>query len=175
MFGSGISTTFLKDYNTSVRLLNNYLQTNQRSKAALNDLAYAYALNNKTNEAQEKINLAAREIDKNNYELVDICIYATQGLIFFREGLEEEGTKFYEVAVESSRRLPEKDMLHSAILNYTREILLHANTAENREKVVNLLKEVPEKPSDSANAVMREEVEKLLKEGAFELEVKSEK
>ncbi len=165
MFGSGISTTFQKDYDTSVRLLNTYLQTNQRSKAALNDLAYAYALNNKTDKAQEKINLAAKEIDKNNYELVDICIMATQGLILFREGLAEEGSKFYEAAIESSRLLTDKEMLHSAILNYTRELLLDSNTAEVREKVVNLLGDVPEKPSDAAANVMREEVEKLLKEG----------
>ena len=165
MFGSGISTTFKKDYKTSIRLLSTYLQTNQRSKAALNDLAYAYALNNDTVNAQIKIDLAAKEIDRNNYELVDICIVATQGLILFREGFVEEGTKCYEIAVESSRRLPDKDMLHSAILNYTRELLLHSNTTDTREKVVSLLGEVPEKPNDSANAVMREEVEKMLREG----------
>ena len=165
MFGSGISTTFLKDYKTSERLLSTYLQTNQRSKAALNDLAYAYALNNKTEEAQKRINLAAKEIDRNNYERVDICLMATQGLIFFRKGLAEDGTKFYEAAIESSRRSHEEDMLESAILNFTRELLLHSNISENREKVVNLLEEVPAKPKDSANAVMREEVEKLLKEG----------
>ena len=164
MFGSGISTTFQKDYKTSERLLSTYLQTNKRNKAALNDLAYAYALDNDTENAQKNINLAAKEIDRNHFELVDICIVATQGLIFFREGMPEEGSKFYETAIASSRRNQEEDMLHSAILNYTRELLLHSNTTENREKVVRLLKEVPEKPNDTANAVMREEVEKLLKD-----------
>jgi len=121
-------------------------------------------LNNKTKEAQENLNLAAREIDKDNYELVDICLVATQGLTLFRMGEAEEGAKYYEIAIESSRRSREDDMLESAILNYTRELLLYSNSAENREKVVNLLAEVPEKPKDSANGVMRGEVEKLLKE-----------
>lgn len=163
MFGSGISTTFQKDYMTSIRLLTTYLRTNQRNKAALNDLAYAYALNNDTENAQMTINLAAREIDKNHYELVDICILATQGLILFRGGMAEEGTKFYEIAIESSRPLEDKDMLHSAILNYARELLLDSKNAETREKVTNLLAEVPEKPEDVANKRMRDEVEELLK------------
>lgn len=165
MFGSGITTTFLKDYDKSEKFLSTYLKTNPHSKAALNDLAYAYALHNKTKEAQENLNLAAREIDRNNFELVDICLVATQGLTLFRMGDAEEGSKYYELAIESSRRSREDDMLESAILNYTRELLLYSNSAENREKVVNLLAEVPEKPKDSANGVMRGEVEKLLKEG----------
>lgn len=164
MFGSGITTTFLKDYERSEKFLSTYLKTNPRNKAALNDLAYAYALHNKTKEAQENLNLAAKEIDKDNYELVDICLVATQGLTLFRMGEAEEGAKYYEIAIELSRRSHEDDMLESAILNYTRELLLYSNTAENREKVENLLAGVPEKPKDSANGVMRGEVEKLLKE-----------
>ena len=170
MFGSGISTTFQKDYKTSERLLSNYLQTNKRNKAALNDLAYAYALDNDTANAQKNINLAAREIDKNHFELVDICIVATQGLISFREGMVEEGSKFYEIAIESSRRSQEEDMLHSAILNYARELLRHDHTTETREKVVRLLGDVPEKLTDSANVVMKEEVEKMLNENEDENE-----
>lgn len=164
MFGSGISTAFKKNYKTSIDLLKNYLRTNQRSKAALNDLAYAYALSNDTVNAQKNINAASKEIDRNNIELVDICIMATQGLILFREGMAEEGTGFYDFAIEWSRRHQDKDMLHSAILNFCRELLLHSNKAEVREKVTSLLAEVPEKPSDAANSVMREDVEKMLKE-----------
>ena len=165
MFGSGITTTFLKDYDKSEKFLSTYLKTNPRSKAALNDLAYAYALHNKTKEAQENLNLAAKEIDRNNYEPVDICIYATQGLILFRNGMAEQGAQYYEIAIESSRRSHEDELFESAILNYSRELLLHSNTVENREKVVNLLSEVPERPKDSAFGVMKEEVEKLLKKG----------
>ena len=76
----------------------------------------------------------------------------------------EEGSKFYEIAIESSRRSQEEDMLHSAILNYARELLRHDHTTETREKVVRLLGDVPEKLTDSANVVMKEEVEKMLNE-----------
>ena len=165
MFGSGITTNFLKEYDKSEKFLNTYLKTNPRNKAALNDLAYAYALHNKTKEAQKTLNLAAKEVDRNNYESVDICIFATQGLIFFRNGMSEEGTQYYDIAIESSRKFHEDELFESAILNFSRELLLHSNTAENRETVVNMLAEVPERPRDSAFGVMREEVEKLLKEG----------
>ena len=79
--------------------------------------------------------------------------------------MAEQGAQFYEIAIESSRRSHEDELFESAILNYSRELLLHSNTAEKREKVVNLLAEVSERPTDSAFGVMREEVENLLKEG----------
>lgn len=163
MFGSGISTIFQKDYQTSIRLLDNYLRTNQRSKAALNDLAYAYALDNDTVNAQKKLDMAVKEIDRNHYELVDICLIATQGLVLFREGNEELGSEFYESAIESSRRLSDKEMLHSAQLNYSRELLLHSNTEANREKVTNILQEVLPYPKGTANYELKAEVEELLK------------
>lgn len=165
MFGSGISTIFEKDYNTSIRLLSNYLRTNQRSKAALNDLAYAYALKNDTVNAQKKLDVAAKEIDSDHYEVVDICLVATQGLVLFREGDEVKGSRFYENAIDASRQLADKVMLNSAQLNYSREILLHSNTEANREKVANILKEVQQYNKGTANYELKAEVDELMKKG----------
>lgn len=167
MFGSGISTTFEKDYKTSIRLLNNYLRTNQRNKAALNDLAYAYALNNDTINAQKTIDIATKEIDKTRVELADICLVATQGLVFFREGDEKKGSYYYERAIEASRMLQMQEMLDSAKLNYSREILRFSNTSDSRAKVESILERIPQYPQATPNYLLRKEIELMLIEPTY--------
>lgn len=165
MFGSEISTVFEKDYKTSIQLLDKYLRTNQHNKAALNDLAYAYALNNDIVNAQKKIDAAIKEVDETNLDLADICLIATQGLVFFRAGNAELGSDLYEKAIDISKKLPEHTMLHSAQLNYAREILRLSNTKDSREKVTKILLEVPDYPKGTSNYMLKTEVEEKLKEG----------
>lgn len=158
MFGSGISTIYQKDYQTSIQILKTYLRTNSKSKAALNDLAYAYALNNEVAEAQKKLETAARQIDVNHLEEVDICLVATQGLICFRTGNVEDGTKLYEQAIELSRPLQRKEYHYSAILNYCRELLRTGKDKDVKEKVQNLLGTVPDYPKGTSIQLLKDEV-----------------
>lgn len=163
MFGSGISTIYEKDYKTSIRLLSNYLRTNQRNKAALNDLAYAYALNNDTSSAQKQIDLAIRCINPNSIENVDICIIATQGLILFRNGDVTTGADFYEKAIKASEYVSDKEMLHSAKLNYSRELLRSSSSDSDKEKVIRILQGIPDYPKGTPIFVLKNEVIKMLK------------
>lgn len=165
MFGSTISTVYKKDYGASIRILSNYLKTNQRNKVALNDLAYAYVLNKDVENAQKKLDLAFKEIDYNYIGKADVCLIATQGLVLFRKGNAEYGAALYEKAIELSRQLHETDMFHSAQLNYAREILLHSNNVESREKVTGILSNVPQCQIGTGIYMLKAEVEKLLKEG----------
>lgn len=162
MFGSGISTIYQKDYKTSIQILKTYLRTNNKSKAALNDLAYAYALNNEVAEAQKKLELASRYIDINHIEEVDICLVATQGLVCFRTGNLEEGSRLYEKAMEASRQLPHKDHLYSATLNYCRELLRSSKDEPTTEKVQSLLNTVADYPKGAPIQLLKEEVSKSL-------------
>lgn len=162
MFGSGISTIYQKDYKTSIQILDTYLRTNNKSKEALNDLAYAYALNNETVEAQRRIDSAARFIDMKYLEEVDICLVATQGLICFRTGNIEEGSRLYEQAIEASKLLPRKEHFYSATLNYCRELIRSNRAANNREKVQNMLEEVADYPKGTPIQLLKEEVEEEL-------------
>ena len=162
VFGSGISTIFEKDYQTSIRLLSNYLRTNQRNKAALNDLAYAYALNNDTVNAQKQIDLAIKGINRSSLENVDICLVATQGLILFRNGDVRTGSELYEKAIEASKHLSNKEMLYSAKLNFSRELLLSSISDSNKEKVQSLLVGIPDYPKGTGIFALKKEVENLL-------------
>lgn len=158
IFGASISTIYQKDYKTSIQILKTYLRTNNRNKAALNDLAYAYALDNETEKAQKIIDAAVRYIDPRNLEEVDICLVATQGLICFRTGNIEEGAKLYEQAIEASRSLSHKEHLYSATLNYCRELLHKLKGRDNVENVHNMLESVPEYPKGSPIQLLKDEV-----------------
>lgn len=162
MFGSGISTIYQKDYKTSILILNTYLRTNNKSKEALNDLAYAYVLNNETAEAQRRLDSVARFIDMAHLEEVDICLVATQGLICFRTGNIDEGSRLYEKAIELSRPLPRKEYFYSAILNYCRELMRSSNEASAKEKVQNMLAEVADYPKGTPIQLLKEEVDEML-------------
>lgn len=165
VFGSNISTTFEKDYKTSIKLLETYLQTNKRNKAALNDLAYACALNNETEKAQLNVNLAIREMDANHPVPADICLAATQGLIYFREKDAQQGAEYYETAISACEKIRRDDMKYSATLNYAREILLFENSEANREKVHNMIKGIPAAEDGTELHELRKEVDKQLIEG----------
>ena len=162
MFGAGVATTFLRDYKTSIQILSDYLLTNQRSKAALNDLAYAYALNNEVENAQKRLDIAAKEIDYGHLEEVDICLVATQGLILFRTGNVEAGSRLYENAIDVSKKLPRKEVQYTAQLNYCRELPRHSDDDSNRLKATIILNEIPNYPAGTPIFVLRNEVEGIL-------------
>ena len=164
VFGSNISTTFEKDYNTSIRLLETYLQTNRRNKAALNDLAYAYALNKDPDNAQKQVDRAMQVVDVNNPEPADICLVATQGLILFRKKDVKQGSEFYEAAIQACEKLRRDDMLYSAKLNYAREILLYKNDEFNREKVQHLIADIPDSEIGTERHELLKDVKRMLKQ-----------
>lgn len=164
VFGSNISTTFCKDYKTSIKLLGTYLLTNRNNKAALNDLAYAYALDDDTVNAQKQVDKAMKGVDMKNPEPADICLVATQGLIYFREKAIEEGREYYETAIKACEKIRRFDMLYSAKLNYSREILHYKNDEESREKVVRLIADVPKAEKGTERYEQLKDVKIMLEE-----------
>ena len=68
---------------------------------------------------------------------IKICITATKGLIAFRKGNIEEGHGYYTNAILEAMNYPRNPYLYcSAVLNYSREILLNDAKKENVELVV---------------------------------------
>lgn len=165
VFGSNISTTFEKDYKTSIKLLETYLQTNRQNKAALNDLAYAYALNKDPDNAQKQLDKAMKVVDVKNPEPADICLVATQGLVLFRKKAVKEGSEFYEAAIRACERMRRFDMLYSAKLNYAREILISENSETNREQAQRLISDIPDSENGTERHELIKDVKKMLERG----------
>lgn len=167
LYGAGIATIHLKDYNTSVELLNQYLLTNKQPseerRKAQNDLAYALALNNEAMKAQQVLNSVAGGIDISSIKRVDICLVATQGLIAFRMGDAEKGKHYYENAIDLSEKRKEKFTKHTAQINYCRELLLSSKSQENKDLVTKILEEIPQYGKEVPISVMRKDVENMLK------------
>lgn len=167
LYGAGIATIYLKDYSTSIDLLNQYLLTNKQPseerRKALNDLAYAFALNKKADKAQQVLDSVAGGIDVSSIKRVDICLVATQGLIAFRLGDVEKGKHFYENAIDLSEKRKEKYTKHTAQINYCRELLLSSKCQENKELVTRILEEIPLYNKEVPISVMRKDVEIMLK------------
>ena len=145
-------------------MLETYLKTNQRNKAALNDAAYAYALDNQPIEAQKKLDQAARYMNVEHPDESDVCLVATQGMVMFRMGDVANGTKLYENAIDVFSRGQRKDLEKSARLNYAREILRHDNNEASREKVTTLIKGIDENEINVELNELLKDVKKMLEE-----------
>lgn len=168
MYGSKIATIHLNQYDKSEELLTHYLLTNKEEsverRTAQNDLAYALALNNNPDEAQGYLDKAFKGVDFQQIQKEDICLFATQGLVEFRKDNPENGSEWYEKAIDMCNQVADKYMLHSAQVNYCRELLRNNMSQENKDKVGNILAGIPKYDKEDSIAVIRNEVENLLSE-----------
>ena len=107
----------------------------KQQQLLINDYAYTLALNGNTAEAEIQILKAKNSPD--DAPEIKICITATKGLIAFRKGNIEEGHGYYTNAILEAMNYPRNPYLYcSAVLNYSREILLNDAKKENVELVV---------------------------------------
>lgn len=132
MFGSNIATTILKDNNKSISILKTGLISHPNDPQIINNLAYAYALENKPDVALAELS----KLKDSNYETTtQACLMATKGLAQFRKGQLELGRENYLRAIKITKELNNKELNWIAILNYAREEIkiesIYTNDAMN--------------------------------------------
>jgi hypothetical protein len=159
LFASSISTTHLKNYELSEKILKIGLQANPQDAQLINNIAYACALNNEIKKAEDYLALIKSNfvIDKTT----EICLLATKGLVNFRKGLYESGRDLYLSAIEKSNENNDSPTLKStAILNYAREELLINPKA--KEQIDQLLSKIKVNPKDEDTNALKNDVMMLI-------------
>lgn len=142
-FASNMAYTYVKDYDAAIRILEFGLKSNPLDATLLNNLAYAYSLNNQPQKAIETLDQIPKGAKTSDY--LKVCITATRGMAEYRSGNPSEGERLYLEAMNSANDLtiPEykKVLLSKALLNYIREKAL-AKQAIN-EELVNNIEQIP--------------------------------
>ena len=170
LYAYNIASNYLKDNNKGIEILSNAYKTHKSNPVILNDYAYSLALNGQTERAQEVIRKAKTDGSRDS-DIIDICITATKGLIAFRTGDADTGSRLYQDAIERSMKHSDRPSLnHSALLNYCRELLVYSNTVECREVVTNIIDKIPLDQSNAELVKLKDEVDSLLTKNELILE-----
>ena len=162
--GADLGYTFLKDFDSAQKILKFGLVAHPNDAAILNNLAYAYALDNKLQEAGriiERLDALVRTntVDERN----SICISATKGLLQYRLKNIEEGRRLYGEAIIKSSTLGENDYRYNwkAILNYSREEIMATHNAP--DFLPRIIETITEQGADREIAILLEDVKTLVK------------
>lgn len=123
-FGYEVSTTYLKKYNVSSKILEIGLKAHPNDKFMLNNRAYVNAVDNNIEEAKKDIERLESICSINEEGTVPACMTATRGLIFYREGMTEQGREKYAQAIKMAENLNDRTLIAKAKLNKIREELI---------------------------------------------------
>ena len=120
-FSAEMAYAFIKDYQTAIEIIELGLRANSNDAGLLNNLAYCYALSGNVEKAETILN----RVDLNTQSLskeTKICLIATRGLVEYRKGQIENGSKLYLTAMTRAKELGcERSFIEKAMLNYLRE------------------------------------------------------
>lgn len=157
VFGSNLASTILKDQNSSIALLHAGLVSHPNDPTLLNNLAYAYALDNRTHEAAEQLRkLPSKGLDKTT----EICAKATEGLVAFRQGHLDKGRALYMEAIKNSYESQNKNLNWIAILNYAREEILQET--DYVDSIKEIVYEIPDKTPYIDTNVLKKDIVDML-------------
>ncbi len=154
MFASNMASTILKDQDKSIIFLNAGLISHPNDPQLINNLAYALALDNKTEDALKQLDKIKNETDIDI--ATKICLKATKGLVLFRSGFSDRGRYLYLEAIEQTNKINNQNLNWIAILNYAREELLQSS--EYVESIMNTVAKIPENAKDIEIRTLREDV-----------------
>lgn len=158
LFASNLASTVMKDQPKAIAFLSEGLKSHPNDPVLINNLAYSLALENKTEEAFEALSrLKGAHIAS---DTTKICLTATMGLAYFRQGFFDLGRQFYLDAIEETKHLNYRELNWIAILNYAREELL-AGT-EDINHIYPIFDKIPKDYSDIEIRALRKDVEDLL-------------
>lgn len=162
MFGSNLASIVLKQYHKSISMLGAGEISHPYDPQIINNLAYAYALNNEPDKAFGEL---SKLRDAHQDEITESCLLATKGLAYFRKGQPTEGRFFYGKAIDKTHTLKNKNLNWIAILNYAREEIL-----ADSEYIPNVIEAVEKVPDAHAGIEIR-----MLKKDVLDLYHKSKK
>jgi tetratricopeptide (TPR) repeat protein len=159
LFASSLSTTYLKNYELSEKILKIGLRANPVDAQLINNIAYACALNNEINKAEGYL----AQINSNFVidKTTEICLLATKGLVDFRKGLHDSGRQLYQRAIEKTNDYKDSPNLKwTAILNYAREEL-QVNPAA-RKQIESLISPINDNSLNEDTKVLKNDVMLLI-------------
>ena len=159
LFASSISTTHLKNYELSEKILKIGLQANPQDAQLINNIAYACALNNEIKKAEDYLAQIKSNfvIDKTT----EICLLATKGLVNFRKGFHDSGRKLYQSAIEKTIEYKDSPILkYTAVLNYAREELRVNPKA--KEKIDRVISQIKDNSIDEDTKALKNDVKMLI-------------
>lgn len=122
--GYEVSTSLLKNYSLSSKILEIGLKANPFNMNMLNNRAYVCALDNKIEEAQKEMRRLEKICRIDDGGTIPICMTATQGLILYRSGKINEGKNKYEQAIQMAKDLKDEEVVIKALLNMYREEII---------------------------------------------------
>ena len=155
-FSSYTACALLNDHKSAIDICHFGLRSNPENFEIINNLVYAYALDNQISNAKRwlaKLILFAKE------EKHKIFIYANEGLISFREKNAELGRTHYNNALQLAEKLKEHNLKQSAEINFLREEYL--NNTLSKEKAMSIIKSIQKdkhllQVNDEIQAVLNE-------------------
>jgi tetratricopeptide (TPR) repeat protein len=131
LFASGMAYTYLKDYDTAIRIIEIGLRANPNDTNLLNNLAYVLSLDGQTDKAEIVLQtpvLSSTSLQKN----IKVCLTATKGLTEYRKGNIAKGQSLYYKAITDAKNAGcDKFLIDKAFLNFIREEVLF-NSAFDR-------------------------------------------
>jgi tetratricopeptide (TPR) repeat protein len=118
VLSSSIAASLLRRPDLGEEIARTGLVTNPGHPALVNNVAYSLALQGRATDALsflENANIA-------NLTTADqVCLLATYGMACYRSGSEEEGTRYYEGAIERAKNANEESLRVSATLHMAYE------------------------------------------------------
>ena len=118
-FAAEIAYTYQNNYDDAIKILQIGLKANPKELSFMNNLAYAYALNGQTKEADDILAKLQPLVSKKTD--LHICATATNGLNEYRKGNIETGRVLYAEAVNCAKQIGALNLVHKALLNNIRE------------------------------------------------------
>lgn len=158
-FAANMAYTFQKRYEDAICILKIGLKSNPHELSFWNNLAYSYAINGNTNEADVILNGSLLNSSSVSND-IRICVIATKGLNEFRKGNIENGRFLYIQAISLAKEKRDSNLLNKAILNYMREELLA--TGQCDDEFLNML-DVLYTGNEKESAIMQQDIRDLLK------------
>lgn len=144
----------IKDQKKSILFLNAGLISHPNDPQIINNLAYALALDDRPQEANDQLNKLRNNEDYDTD--TQICLMATKGLIQFRNGFPDIGRRLYLEAIELTNQVKNKELNWLAILNYAREEVMLKS--EYTEQVMRVVSKIPDNTSDYEISILKKDV-----------------
>lgn len=160
MFASNLSSTILKDQKKSISFLEAGLISHPNDPQLLNNLAYALALDDRPIEAFDQLNKLKG--DSKFDETTQICLTATRGLAYFRNGFHDIARGYYLDAIELTKQTNNQELNWIAILNYAREEI--KINSEYVEDIMAAVAKIPQNTDNMGVRVLKSDVIRLYKE-----------
>ena len=120
-FAFDIASTFLKRYDDSIRILDIGLDANPGDVGFLNNKAYAYGLLDKPDDAENVLSQLDIESVLSQKPSIGICLFATTGLIRYRQSRFDEARRMYFYAIDYAKKIGNDQLADKARLNMIRE------------------------------------------------------